>query len=597
MIRTVATNGCWVVLWNIENVPRYAALLDECVAQARAVATPGRVEVFREGFVFISAPDAVTPLHIDPEHNVLLQITGEKTTSVGALGDTALWHREIERVLLGGDRHLPVAADDEQAFRLTPGVGVYVPPFAPHWVRNGPQHCISLSVTWRTAQAYRAELVHTVNGRLRRLGIDPVPPGTHPPPGRREDRRLRHRPAGTPPGPLHRACAGGGAVPGRRREDELSLPAGGCADGYALERPDEGLFACWHRLATATAAPPFLRPGWAQIWTEAYGGTADLVVASVRRRGELVAALPMMRRGRTLRCLANAETPAMDVLATDGSARRRLLEGVLDRRHRRVEFGQLSAGQASDALLTDLAPRLHCELVARVVRRQPYVDTTGGWSDYESSRLSGDRRREIRRYARRLGELGTLRVDVHEDSDERLLSEGFRLEAAGWKARAGTAILSTRRATGFYTSVAQWAAAHGMLQLAFLRLDERPIAFCLAVRQNGTLYALKTGYDEELGRCAPGMVLLHALLRSAFDDTQLRRVELLGEDEPYKRALAHGSSEQIRVQVFHHGWTSRADRWALHAGLEARHVLRAQLPQSTRAWLWRSARRVVGSRG
>lgn len=178
MIRTLEANRCWVVLWNIEAIPRYAELLDACVTDARQVATPGRREVLREGFIFISAPDTVTPVHIDPEHNVLLQVSGEKTTTVGRLTDHTLWHREIERVLLGGDRHLPIPAEEEQPFHLTPGLGVYVPPFAPHWVRNGSTTCISLSVTWRTEEAYRAELVHTANGRLRCLGLHPAPPGT-----------------------------------------------------------------------------------------------------------------------------------------------------------------------------------------------------------------------------------------------------------------------------------------------------------------------------------------------------------------------------------------------------------------------------------
>lgn len=180
MIRTISSNGCWVVLWNIERVPRYDRLLRAYLQRVQPVVTPSDPEQFHEGFVFISAPSSVTPVHIDPEHNALLQITGQKTLSTGALSDRGLWHREIERVLRGGDRHLPVKADDEQVFPLTPGTGVYVPPFAPHWVRNGPQTCVSLSVTWRTARAYRAERVHRFNSRVRRLGLNPLPPEEAP---------------------------------------------------------------------------------------------------------------------------------------------------------------------------------------------------------------------------------------------------------------------------------------------------------------------------------------------------------------------------------------------------------------------------------
>ena len=36
----------------------------------------------REAFIFVSSPGAVTPFHIDPEHNILLQIEGRKTMNV-----------------------------------------------------------------------------------------------------------------------------------------------------------------------------------------------------------------------------------------------------------------------------------------------------------------------------------------------------------------------------------------------------------------------------------------------------------------------------------------------------------------------------------
>lgn len=178
LVRGVETNRCWVVLWNIEQSPRYAALLDECLAEITPHATPGERVVLREGFVFISAPNTVTPVHIDPEHNVLLQVVGQKTMTVGRFGaDDGYRHREIERVVMGGHRWLPRSATDETSFDMTPGVGVYVPPFTPHRVRNGPGLCVSLSVTWRTSRYFRNELVYEINARMRRRGLSPRPPG------------------------------------------------------------------------------------------------------------------------------------------------------------------------------------------------------------------------------------------------------------------------------------------------------------------------------------------------------------------------------------------------------------------------------------
>ena len=38
---------------------------------------------YRRGYIFISAPNATTPVHFDPEQNLLLQIRGRKEMNVG----------------------------------------------------------------------------------------------------------------------------------------------------------------------------------------------------------------------------------------------------------------------------------------------------------------------------------------------------------------------------------------------------------------------------------------------------------------------------------------------------------------------------------
>ena len=43
-----------------------------------------------EGFVFVSSPDAVTPYHFDPEHNILLQLVGHKAMTVFPANDARI---------------------------------------------------------------------------------------------------------------------------------------------------------------------------------------------------------------------------------------------------------------------------------------------------------------------------------------------------------------------------------------------------------------------------------------------------------------------------------------------------------------------------
>jgi Cupin superfamily protein len=176
--RNIETNGCWMVLKQIQKVPEYNALLDELLDElpASVVAREGGM-VMREGFVFLSAPNSTTPAHTDHEHNFLLQIRGSKDMTVGHFDDPEAMQRHLEKIFSGGHRNMDRMPEDPTLYALQPGDGVYVPPVMPHWVKNGPAISVSLSITFRTEVSRRSEIVHGVNHRLRKLRISPRPPG------------------------------------------------------------------------------------------------------------------------------------------------------------------------------------------------------------------------------------------------------------------------------------------------------------------------------------------------------------------------------------------------------------------------------------
>lgn len=177
-VRELDSGKAWMVLWYIEQVPEYRELLDQCLDQVEShVGDRNGGMRQRRGFVFLSAPDAVTPAHVDPEQNLLLQIRGRKTMNVGRYADDARREAEIERYFLSGHRNMDELPELDEAFVMDPGDGVYVYPFAPHWVQNGPTPSVSLSITFRTPLDQRAERIQNLNKRLRRLHLDPAPPG------------------------------------------------------------------------------------------------------------------------------------------------------------------------------------------------------------------------------------------------------------------------------------------------------------------------------------------------------------------------------------------------------------------------------------
>ena len=172
----------WAVLKQVQKHPKYSALLDDCLAAIEPVVAP-RTGAYqnREAFIFISSPGAVTPYHIDPEHNILLQISGQKFMHLFPRNDERFCSQEAQEAFhTGGHRNLnydPSFEDGGDVHELNAGDALYVPVTAPHWVQNGDQVSLSLSVTWRSRESRKESHLHKVNNTVRKLGLRPPKPG------------------------------------------------------------------------------------------------------------------------------------------------------------------------------------------------------------------------------------------------------------------------------------------------------------------------------------------------------------------------------------------------------------------------------------
>ena len=181
-IRNIESNRSWMVLKHVQEDPEIGTLLKRCLTEVGDVLPEtSRDMTHRIAFVFVSSPGAVTPFHIDPENNFLLQARGQKTIYTFAPDDRiVLSERQIERFTAGGHRNLELdKAWNERAtpFVLRPGDGVHVPMHAPHYVCNGDNVSISLSITFQTPNSDRRRATYWANHQLRRLGLRPKPPG------------------------------------------------------------------------------------------------------------------------------------------------------------------------------------------------------------------------------------------------------------------------------------------------------------------------------------------------------------------------------------------------------------------------------------
>jgi hypothetical protein len=185
-IRRIEACRSWMVLKNVELDPAYRGLLDACLAEVLAFDHPATQGVgLREAFIFVSSPGSITPYHMDPELNFLLQIRGSKQMHVFPGADRAVVSElELERFHSGAHRNLVFRDEYQQkatTFDLRPGDGLHVPVADPHWVQVGNDgYSISFSITFRTRVVERQAVLYALNHADRQRGRTPVPPGQSP---------------------------------------------------------------------------------------------------------------------------------------------------------------------------------------------------------------------------------------------------------------------------------------------------------------------------------------------------------------------------------------------------------------------------------
>ena len=181
VIRDLQNANAWLTLLNVEEDPGMAELMNTQLDQLESGMTAKqdkRVKMRkRVAFVFVSSPNSVTPVHYDIEHSLLMQVSGSKTVSVGRWESDAARRHEFDRYWDGSHGRIETLQPEEAAYTMTPGRAVYIPPGTPHWVHNGPNISLSVTLTYFTAATIRENRVEDFNSHLRRRHLKPREPG------------------------------------------------------------------------------------------------------------------------------------------------------------------------------------------------------------------------------------------------------------------------------------------------------------------------------------------------------------------------------------------------------------------------------------
>ncbi|MFM5906216.1 MAG: GNAT family N-acetyltransferase, partial [Novosphingobium sp.] len=123
--------------------------------------------------------------------------------------------------------------------------------------------------------------------------------------------------------------------------------------------------------------------------------------------------------------------------------------------------------------------------------------------------MSGKKRKELRRQYNRLAEMGALTFARSDDAQglDGWIDDFLRLEMAGWKGQAGSALACSPQTETLFRDSLIGAAQHGRLERITLALDGAPIAMLVNFLTAPGAFSFKTAFDESYSRFSPGVLL------------------------------------------------------------------------------------------
>jgi len=318
--------------------------------------------------------------------------------------------------------------------------------------------------------------------------------------------------------------------------EETASAAGSlrCVPWRALENE----IPAWNRLALEAGEPnPFFESWYLLPSLRHLPRTADVMILRFEMAGQLAGLLPVLRSPRYYRWpVPNLASWLHDNCFCGTPLVRRGAETAFW--HALLGWADSAPGQALflhlrgiplegplhralSQILTE--QRRHCEVV--LLEDRALLASNLAPDAYLETSLSGKKRKELRRQASRLAELGAVTVERHTDTDglAEWCDAFLALEASGWKGKAGSALANHASTAHLFRDSLQGAAERGRLERLALTLDGRPIAMLASFLTPPGAYSFKTAFDESYSRFSPGVLLqtenLRILERSDIDWT------------------------------------------------------------------------------
>lgn len=309
--------------------------------------------------------------------------------------------------------------------------------------------------------------------------------------------------------------------------------------GLRVERVDDPnelaeLRDPWNALAAGTERAQFFQTyDWFASYWRHYGNDQQLHLLLVRDEQKLIGIVPLViRTERRQVGRLNVLTYPLDdwgsfyhPVSTDNQ---RTITAAVDYLRQNQKRWEILSWRWCDphqaATISTAMNDAGMRTFGSVRETSALIDLPSDWDAYLSSRGSKFRN-NVKRWTRRVNELGTLRYEKYRPTASDNTSPRWdlydsceALAAKSWQgsSESGTT-LSHQDIRPFLRNVHEVAAKAGGLDLNLLYLNEHPVAFEYGYWYCGYKYSLRFGYDDKLCKAGVGNLMWLETIKASIE--------------------------------------------------------------------------------
>jgi CelD/BcsL family acetyltransferase involved in cellulose biosynthesis len=358
----------------------------------------------------------------------------------------------------------------------------------------------------------------------------------------------------------------------------------------------------WNALLRVNATDTvFQTLEWHRSWWQTLGDRARSLVLLAEAGGKLVGIAPLMiSTQRVLGC----KRRVVEFIGTHAAdycdfivdpAQPAVVPAMLQWLREHAEAWDLLhlINIAEDSPLLQALPQAFARRGFTTDLRMLYECPTRIFGDREADKRLPDKQR-FRRHYNQLRKKGRLefRLCASAQEVEERLEPFFEQHVKRWGPTPTPSFFGDSRQRDFYREQVRTLYAKGWILFSVVSFDDRPISFHFGYRYGNRVYFIKSTFDLEYQKYAPGMLHIRYLLEHAME-TGADEFDFTTGEEKFKYEFTNHVRRNYTARVYDESMFFGIDRFVLYAKEVARRSPRVRRwGKRIKPWLGTSLHRL-----